>query len=337
MPKSSAWQILTNYESQDLVRRQFRVANNREINAEHAREIRSAVTQAREYFEAASTAGRAVKPLLLYYGVLGLSRAVIMFMSGLREAALSQGHGLSPSDWQSVFSKTELDPGALEVQINKNGSLRQFAEATGNRSYLTDNSSRANIDYIHKAVPEEANVRIDDLLSRLPEIGAHYVRWRGLPNFCELHSIEAKSDGADIRIPKKLYELELPHEFASQFFGDRTHTFQSDHDSVIWYKAPKEFAELPQFWDHRNRSFGKIGDLVFIKDFPTHGQFSKPVATFILAYAFGMYARYYPARWMALTRNEVGDACLPSFLAALDFVEEWFPIMVLEFLEPPTK
>jgi hypothetical protein len=90
------WEIIANYESHELMRVRYHAKHGRDANAAHAREIASPFIQARHYYDAAAAADRTVKPLLLYYGVVSLSRALVLFLlRGLREAALAPGHGLS--------------------------------------------------------------------------------------------------------------------------------------------------------------------------------------------------------------------------------------------------
>jgi hypothetical protein len=333
MPVSTAWGTLSNYESQDLVRRRYKEKHGGEANASLAKEIRSSITQARGYFEAAMTADRTVKPLLLYYGVLGLARALVMYLDRRREATLSQSHGISAKEWSSVFSQPNPDLGTIQVDIGKGGALPEFARATQNISLLQNNSSAVNLGYPHGSVPADVCIEVRELFSRLPEIGAYYTRWRGLPNFCEIHNLQPDSGSTNVYVNKRLHGLDVDLSFVQNFFGSKQLILQKEEESVIWFKADRNFNQLPIFWDHRNATFGTIGSLVFVRSFPCTGEFSKPVATFILSYALGMLVRYFPSRWMSLVRNENGDECLPTILATIDFIESQFPQMILEFLE----
>ena len=74
------WEILANYESSRLVRKKFKEVHGRELNAEKSREICTSFVQARGYMQATLVADRSVRPLLAYYGVLSLSRALILFL-----------------------------------------------------------------------------------------------------------------------------------------------------------------------------------------------------------------------------------------------------------------
>lgn len=68
------WHGLAMFESQSLVSDFYRNLHQSRIGSK-AVEITSHVAQGRQYFEAAAQSGEFAKPLLLYYGVLSLTRA----------------------------------------------------------------------------------------------------------------------------------------------------------------------------------------------------------------------------------------------------------------------
>ena len=68
------WHEISQFESYDLARSWYQQTHQREMNAAKTRQINAFFIQGREYFKSASSADMSVKPLLLYYGVLSLSR-----------------------------------------------------------------------------------------------------------------------------------------------------------------------------------------------------------------------------------------------------------------------
>jgi hypothetical protein len=127
-----SWARLSLYESTDLVRSLFQQRHGRELSAEKAREIVSAVAQGREYFAAASEAGLLVRPLLQYYGVLSLSRALVLLLShNFREASLPQAHGLSSVGWGEVLAGDVRRPEELRVKVTR-GTFLSVLESTDN-------------------------------------------------------------------------------------------------------------------------------------------------------------------------------------------------------------
>lgn len=54
---------------------------------------------------------------------------------------------------------------------------------------------------------------------------------------------------------------------------------------------------------------------------------------YLVSYILGVLVRYFPSRWMALIRNQKGDAVLPLLRAAIVYVEEQFPQLALSILK----
>src|SRR5258708_8650704 len=97
------WNSLSHFHTFDLVQRQFERRHERELNSERTWEIISCFIQAQEYFRSADAAAETVRPHLLYYGVLSISRGIILFLnSSAREATLSAKHGLRTGAWEQV-------------------------------------------------------------------------------------------------------------------------------------------------------------------------------------------------------------------------------------------
>ena len=99
------WQQLLSLESQDITQRRFARLHARDLNARRAREINAAAKQASEYFRNASGADYSVRPLLTFYGVASLSRALLLLLKiGAGEESLTPSHGLETVCWGDVLS-----------------------------------------------------------------------------------------------------------------------------------------------------------------------------------------------------------------------------------------
>jgi hypothetical protein len=254
-----------------------------------------------------------------------------MFLKGVRESTLSASHGLQTGDWSGVFAAANPDVGTISIRTLAHGAFAEFVNATSNISLLTANSSKPNFAYPHPSIAVGTSISLNDLVSRIPEIGEQYTRWQGLPNFCPV-DMQSSPPTADVRVNQKLHGLPVDRAFVESFFNTSTLVFQSDQNNQFWYKVSNKISDLPPLWDHRNQAFGIVGDYVLLKNFGGQ-QFSKASAILALAYVMGMLVRYYPSKWMSLVRNEIGDAGVPTILAAIDYVEETFPQSILEFFE----
>ena len=170
-----SWSDLSLFESRDLVERKYRDRHKLTLSAEKAREIVSAVAQAREFFRSASAAGDLVRPLLLYYGVLTLSRGLILFLKPpLRETSLKQSHGLSVLDWSQQLSKGVQNLPNARIRI-EGGTFAELAEATGNiersRIWVAPYPNRGILCQNGSTVVSSGfELSLKDVLGRLPDI-----------------------------------------------------------------------------------------------------------------------------------------------------------------------
>ncbi len=76
--KSDHWQLLFSLESRDIAAKWHLQITGRKLNARRAKEINSSAKQAREFFRNAENSNDSVRPLLTFYGVASLSRAVVL-------------------------------------------------------------------------------------------------------------------------------------------------------------------------------------------------------------------------------------------------------------------
>lgn len=116
------------------------------------------VKQAREYFFSAEKSSILVKPLLIYYGMMNLMKAVILTKDpNYPDKTSVLRHGITTRKLKKVNYQFHDD----EIKIQKEGLLPLFY------TIITDNA----VDKI-----EGNKYKIKDLLSLLPEIHDSYVR-----------------------------------------------------------------------------------------------------------------------------------------------------------------
>jgi hypothetical protein len=318
-------EVLANYESIQLIKSQYQIRHGGTANTGKAREIATAFTQARGYLEAASSAARNVRPLLVYYAVLSFSRALTLFLSpNLREACLEQSHGLSVDGWGPELARDNGDVALLKIKINSNGTLAQLIEATNHESYLRNNYSIPNFVYVNDRPPNGAEVTLGDLLARLPEIRATLSRWRQNRTCVAFWPPKPTPDGGmEIRVYPPYRAEDIKAVFGAGFPI-------TEQGGVLTFAAPKNltFPALTDSSDSRN-----IGTLVAMTKYPGDFGLSKISTTFLVSYALGMLVRYYPSHWVGILHNHRHDSAMPSLLAALKYVQTNFPRLIVDFLE----
>ncbi len=114
----------------------------------------SAFRQGKEFFRHAETSSWLVKPLLLYYGMLAVAKAGLVFQSpDYFTDAKNLGHGVGSGD----RAKAAADFQNEYVEIRKAGMYPLV---------------RAALE--HETFPEGTQLRLAEILTRLPEVDATY-------------------------------------------------------------------------------------------------------------------------------------------------------------------
>lgn len=336
MARSAAWELIANYESFELIKRNYESRHGRKPNTAHAREIAAPFSHARSYFRSARDAELTVKPLLLYYGVVSLSRGLTLILSrGLREAALTPSHGLSAKDWAGSLSGERPDFGSMRIAVTGGGSLVDLAKSTSYLSLLRANSSGINYRYACPPLPSEAEFTLGDLLSREPALQEHHIRWMQLTNCARLDGLQSDepSEGMlAVQLPRKAYPA-IDRSLADRIFHGTAFQFIREDDDKFYYQGPNDRSEMPALTDKSDTHFAGIGDIWLTAAMASGLRLSKISALFSVSYALGMLVRYFPTQWTALVRGQIDDAPLPTMAAAVEFIETAFPKVVVDFLE----
>tara|TARA_R110002051_G_scaffold9051_5_gene36555 strand:+ start:993 stop:1856 length:864 start_codon:yes stop_codon:yes gene_type:complete len=279
---------------------------------------------------AANAAASDVEPLLAYYGVLSLSRGLILFLSNtLRENGLSQAHGLTVNGWGQELAKPTGDVASLIITLNTNGTLRQLVEATQHASFLRNNANKPNAVVRCNALPETCEVTLLDLLSRIPEVRSQQMRWRATRNAVSIWPQTEQSNGdMHVRIDRPYGKDDVEAVFGADA------AIVSDQGGVLTYSLKGERENY--YSDCTGPAWG-IGALVVLRPMQNGLELSKLAMAFVASYALGMLVRYYPSHWVSMLQNVRHDGALPTMLATLEHIEEDVPRMVMEFLEPPAS
>lgn len=325
-----AWDGIASFEAHDIVRMRYQAAHGREPNAAAAREIAAPFIQARQYYLAAAGADRTVRPLLLYYGVVSLSRGLVLFLTrNLREASLAPSHGLSVSDWQTVLAADRPDISKLAVVVNGAGSFAELLNATGNRSLIRTGSSAVN----HKAecgpVERGITLTLGELLAGLPDVIDQLKHWR-TPQ-CIRFSVEPAEPGRGsiISVPRADY---VDAQLVLDIVGPQHCEFVTEDAGKVVVRSFNGTA-AGMFTDRIDEHFARIGDLYLARRYACGARLSKIAQLFAIAYILSMLVRYYPTSWMDLVRQRVSDAAVPTILRVIDCIEGLYPLIVLDFLE----
>ncbi|MYM85423.1 hypothetical protein GTP44_26250 [Duganella sp. FT50W] len=342
-----SWARLSLYESTDLVRGLYQQRHGRELSADRACEIVSAVAQGREYFSAASEAGLLVRPLLQYYGVLSLSRGLILLLNQrLREASLPQAHGLSSIGWSGSLVADARRPAQLKVKVN-NGTFLSLLESTLNadisRVFTGPYPSQIVFPRTRDFTElQDATFTFQDLLARIPDLREVYERSFGqcASNYRAFVFTLSATTHSDIDLfdgkhglPSEQQlrrDLSIPDEV--QIVSTAHHNFMPQELHLSYRLPHLEGASfinvLPQI---ENLTDGLTS---IIAPFEGGLAISRLGRFFLLSYFLGTLARYHPTSWLAIMQSrQKGDFMLPLIREAMVAVQVHFPTLVIEELE----
>lgn len=338
--KDIYWQSLSCFESHDFVEQWYKKAHGRKPNAAKISQINACFTQGREYFSNAATSAMSVKPLLLYYGVLSLSRGVILANNpSKKEESLLSGHGLELVDWQRTL-KGAIE-NVLELQLRStNGTFSELVEICHNLNTMhkflgpTDRlgSDGHNLGDI-KFATDGSLLTLSDLIARLYDTAGMYEEITGRPrkmfHGCRIASHPPGTYFAFplVGIPPELRELE---DGKNVIVGSSNQVapglMQSDdaRDSLIFvHEGHANYEIVKKSFPVSYYRSGECMEVVL--DFPNGDKMTEFFKFYLVSYCLGMLSRYFPSVWMSLLRNEKGDFAQPLLVRAVEAIETEFP------------
>lgn len=333
MTNQEVKQQLLQLENRDVVKKWFKKIHNRELSTLRAKEINAAAKQSAEYFRNAENASYSVRPLLTYYGVYTLSRAlVLLFKSQGGENTLKEGHGLGTDNWSHILvgedaSSHLRDIGKLRVKSSK-GLFSELVKETKN--HITIHINTTGIDWgISYKIPETGLVfTLDELISRIPDLQ---------PDLKEL-GIEEKF----LRVNGLSYNEE--NGFSCDVYGNnenvlssyKGHGFQcasKGNGSNITCTSEQLKNFVPQFLHkYVQKDFGTFPSLYLLAPFDDNMRLSEIAVAFLMSYYLGMLVRYYPTHWISLVQGDNGDEYWPVLNRAQNYVLQVFPELCMELI-----
>lgn len=331
-------EALSCFESHDYVGRWYRDRHSRELSAERIREITSCFSQGREYFASGAGAGTSVRPLLLYYGIVALSRGLIMLRDPFRsEASLKPSHGLEAIDWRGTLSKGIANIFDLQVRATE-GTFTELAAAVGNTqqaAYWTMPDLTPVYYQAQFAAPrftrDRSPLSLDDLLGRDHRLVGLYDRTTKRPTRIHLGEVIRKASGVEVYVFGSNFDAASILKRFGFPAGTPVHLGNSRRARISSWCA--ELKGYEGFHELLPTTVYVANDGMFVvEDFPNGDRLSILLRTFLLSYCLGMLVRYFPSRWMSLLRNEKGDVAQPLLLATVSAIEGEYPALVVQAL-----
>jgi len=323
------WHFLREFESKELVKRYIHKKYQYELNSTKALEINSAFIQGREYFTSCLKADISVRPLLQYYGVVALSRGLILILNkGARENNIVPSHGLKIKNWSDVNKSGKIENVILKVS---NGTFYELIKVTNNKSYFRFGSGGINWQVVYDIPSSEVEFSLKEISYCFPDLNLSVKSWLDL-------EVPSRSLNSFKHVENK-YELEIGGKYDINIFElifPKTHynnieinesanscNVRFDHDQV---------PNLSQKWES---AFQVIGDPFVVPPFK-NGFFLNDISTmYSAAFIFGTISRYYPSTWNNINKGISNDSVLPFAFNFMDFIQDKFPQTIMDFIKSP--
>ena len=326
------WQRLLGLESHDVVKMWFEKIHARKLNARRTAEVNAAARQAHEYFRNANVSDYSVRPLLTFYGIACLGRSVLLMMKPKGgEEGLTAGHGLETVGWRNVMNGSIADDlkklGELKMR-RRSGLFSDFLAHVGNTTLIYHRSASVNGHWKYDEPNLDIEVSLGDLFSRTPDLWRDYtnVSEPKYANVSEVSYSEEKGFEVNIVGDRALVIARAYGELGYEVSRDgESHSITSDSSTSL--KEPPMFVHA-----HAQKMLGVFPQMGLAVPFLGGARFSQLCITYIMSYALGMLARYFPTHWIAFINGGHGDLLWPTVNRAQQYVESIFPELVAEYL-----
>ena len=330
------WHEISRFESYDLAKSWYKQTHEREMNAAKTKQINAFFIQGREYFKSALSSDMSVKPLLLYYGVLSLSRGAILLKNTSKKGeSLAQSHGLREVNWRETLSggiKNILD---LGIQAER-GTFLELVESIPNfhqaHYFIHQLRSKAVLQH-HlgdiKFCTTGELLTLGDLLSRLKQTTHTYQAVTGRDPKWFLTTVTSYAEETHFllftRPPDELLNLVDQSSVTVQAMpkGWPNPTLPIPQQGLVFRHelGAAHESKFPIFHDNEKSEALMQG----IADFPNGDKLNEFFKLYLTSFILGTLARYFPSEWMALLSGSPGDFSRPLIFQAIEAIESEFP------------
>jgi hypothetical protein len=339
MDKKEIIQQLLQLENRDVVQKWFHKIHNRKLNSIRTKEINSAAKQSSEFFENAELASYTVRPLLTFYGISTLSRALILLLKpNSGENSLTAGHGLQTINWSNTLAGSDISErlkniGQLEVKTCK-GLFSELINETQNRISIHVDSGGVDWQLKYDIPNVGFSFTFNELISRIPDLNADLKNIGIEEKYCSVNEMTFYNESGFRCKVNQQFEL-IKHSFEE--FG---YTIVSSNNKNYELSCSSKIFEehLPLFLHkYVNKMFGSIPVLHIVQPFYDKNYYSEIALTFLLSYYLGMLVRYFPTHWNSLVQGESGDIYWTVLNRAQNYVETVYPELIIELINDILK
>jgi len=324
---NNIWHYLREFESKEIIKRFILNKYSYNISTEKAIEINSAFIQGREYFTSSQDADISVRPLLLYYGIVSLSRGLILLLDkNSREQNIKPSHGLKIINWQQICKTGQFED--IIVKSN-NGTFTELINATKNICNFRANSSGVSWMVALPIPPISLTFRFKEVAFYFPDLNQSVNAWlETMIPYRKLNNYKQQADTQIIKISGKQDNELFTKIFPEKTFG-KIEVNPIGNDCIIKIKSGK----IPNFCQLWESAFQIIGDVCIIPPFENGNYFNTLSTMYMSSFILGTISRYYPSTWNNINKGITKDSIMPFTVNLMDLIHDKYPTCVLEYLK----
>lgn len=327
---NNVWYFLKEFESKDIVKRFFIRKYNYSISANKALEINSAFTQGREYFFSSQKADISVRPLLQYYGVVALSRGLILILDkNSRENNIIPSHGLKIKNWSEVSKSGRIEDITLK---SSRGTFTELIKVTNNKTYLKSGSSDINWQVGYDLPGREIEFCFKEIAFCFPDLKKSVEAWLNIdvPS-CIIREFKYDDDTFRLEIQGNNDEKLLNQIFPKAFFKN----IEIEEIRNTYFIVKLNSEQIPNLCQQWETAFPIIGEMCVAPPFKD-GFFLNDISTMYSAsFILGTISRYYPSAWNNINKGICYDSVLPFAMNFMGFIQTKFPRVIMDFINSP--
>lgn len=323
------WHFLKEFESKEIMKRFILKKYDYELSSSKALEINSAFIQGREYFFSSKKADISVRPLLQYYGLVALSRGLILILDkNARENNITPSHGLKIKNWADVSKSGKIEDIILKTS---NGTFNELIRVTSNKTYFRAGSSGINWQVSFDIPSNEVEFSFREISLCFPDLTKSVKAWL---------DIEVPSRTLNkLKLDRDKYELEIQGKYDKELFDlvfpltyFKELEFKEVSNNCLVKFNSAQTPNLNQKWVS---TFQVIGDPCVVPPFGNQFFLNDISKMYSASFILGTISRYYPSTWNNINKGISNDSVLPFALNYMDFIQDKFPQIIMDFINSP--
>lgn len=245
-----------------------------------------------------------------------------------RENNITPSHGLKIKNWNDVNKSGKIEDVILR---SSKGTFTELISVTENKSYFRAGSSGINWHVKFDIPDNEFEFSLKEISFCFPDLDMSVKSWLDVEvPYRVFNNLKLNGNKIELEIQGKCNPELLDQIFPATYFNN-LEIVERNHTCIVKIDSD-QFPNLAQKWVS---AFQVIGDPCVVPPF-RKGVYINDISTMYAAsFIFGTISRYYPTTWSNINKGINNDSVLPFALNLMDFLQDKYPKIVLDFIESP--